>query len=76
MSYEIPEIDKPLFITYAPNRIAGKWRMHETVGHLRNSVRNNGNYVEAVYVLHPDGIWEWEHPDSVFSDYFKERHSE
>lgn len=63
-------IELPKYITYAPNRIAGTWRMHVTVGHLRNAIRNNGGAVHAAFRINPDGTWEQFTPAEVFGEDF------
>lgn len=44
--------------------------MHETVGHLRNSIRNNRGSVKAVLKLNEDGSWVVVDPKSVFEEHF------
>lgn len=61
----------PEFITYAPSRIAGAWRMHETVGHLRNAIANNRGGVKRVMRLRSDGTWILLTVDEVMKDGFR-----
>jgi hypothetical protein len=65
------EIVPPAYVTYAPHRIAGTWRMHETVGHLRNSLSQNGRQIVAVFRINPDGTWDRFGPSEAFKDDFK-----
>lgn len=64
------EIVPPPFITYAPDRMAGTWRMHETVGHLRNSIRNSRGCVRKCFRLNADGTWTEFDPDDAFREDF------
>ena len=67
MSARAP-IQPPPFVTYAPTRIAGDWRMHATVGHLRNSLRQN--QVEIIFRLLADGTWRIIPESDVWKDGF------